>query len=574
MKALVSRIVLGLYGWLVLLATTLPAPLAAAQLEPQKHAAALLVVLDVSGSMKDSVTGGVKRELAQRGLLHTLETVPADTAVGLRLLGQGPSRDDCTATTTAVEFGSFDRSVWESALATVRWDGETPLVYSMREALQSLREVNAVRKEILLIGDGEETCGEDPVGVARTEAGDIPIHTISLGERVSNQLAGIALVTGGTYTRAFDEASFAIATSGALPEIPDAFDVTAGSLPATSSAGRLDVIIDVSNSMWGQIGGRPKIALAREALQGALRDLPPDVAIGLRAYGHRVNVEDKEAGCADTERLLVPAAGNGPTIIDLVNGLTPRGQTPIAKSLQEAGADLREEGGVGTVLLVSDGVESCGGDPVAVASDLRASGLDIVLHTVGLGVTNEDAEALAALATAGGGQYFNALTGSELLLGINAAVRSSAEFILQADLVNKFPQNVMRVKGGSTVPESEHLERGTYSFVDDLFNEQRYFSVSGQPGEMITLSGMVCALAVTRNRRTGVIGYLGNTNMMFSAGVTVDGEDVPRTTLIVRGDMGEWKETQLPVGSDGLARFWFGRTQGAVHRDMIFRLSR
>ena len=573
MKAFLSRIVLGAHGGLVLLAAILQASLAAAQPGPPKHAAALLVVLDVSGSMKESVVGGVKRELAQRGLLHTLETVSTDTVVGLRLLGQGPTGDDCAATTMAVQFEAFDRSTWESALTTVRWDGETPLVYSMREALQSLREVDAVRKEILLIGDGEETCGEDPVGVARAEAGDVLIHTISLGERVSNQLAGIALVTGGTYTRAFDEASFAIASSSALPEIPNAFDATAGSLPATGSAGRLDVIIDVSNSMWGQIGGQPKIELAREALQGALRDLPSGVEIGLRAYGHRVNVEDKEAGCADTERLLVPAAGNGPTIINLVNGLTPRGQTPIAKSLQEAGADLREEGGIGTVLLVSDGVESCGGDPVSIASDLRASGLDIALHTVGLGVTNEDAEALAALATAGGGQYFNALTGSELLLGINAAVRSSAEFILQADPVNQFPQNVMRVNGGSTVPESEHLERGTYSFVDHLFNEQRYFSVSGQPGELITLRGMVCALAVTRNRRTGVIGYQGNTNMMFGGGLTANGETVPRTSLTVRGDMGEWKETQLPVGPDGVARFWIGRTQGAIHRDMIFQVS-
>ena len=549
-------------------------PLTATQLAPPKQTAALLVVLDVSGSMKESVAGGVKRELAQRGLLHTLEAIPVDTVVGLQLLGQGPTGDDCTATTMAVQFEAFDRSTWESALTAVRWDGETPLVYSMRKALQSLREVNATRKEILLIGDGEETCGEDPVGVARAEAGDVPIHTISLGERVSNQLAGIALVTGGTYTRAFDETSFAIATSGALPEIPDTVDATAGSLPATGSAGRLDVIIDVSNSMWGQISGRPKIELAREALQGALRDLPSDVAIGLRAYGHRVDVEDKEAGCADTERLLAPAAGNGPAIVNLVNRLRPRGQTPIAKSLQEAAADLREEGGVGTVLLVSDGVESCGGDPVSVANDLRASGLDIVLHTVGLGVTNEDAEALAALATAGGGQYFNALTSSELLLGINAAVRSSAEFILQVDLVNQFPQNVMRVKGGSTAPESEHLERGTYSFVDHLFNEQRYFSVSGQPGELITLKGMVCALAVTRNRRTGVIGYQGNTNMMFAHGVTADGEDVPRTSLTVRGDMGEWKETQLPVGPDGVARFWIGRTQGAIHRDMIFQVSK
>ncbi len=62
--------------------------------------------------------------------------------------------------------------------------------------------------------------------------------------------------------------------------------------------------------------------------------------------------------------------------------------------------------------------------------------------------------------------------------------------------------------------------------------------------------------------------------MMFGGGVTADGDDVPRTSLTVRGDMGAWKETQLPVGSDGLVRFWFGRTQGVVHRDMIFRVSR
>jgi hypothetical protein len=569
-----SRIVLRVRWWIVLFTAVLPAPLVASQQEPPEHPAALLVVLDVSGSMNESVEGGVKRELAQRGLMNTLETVPADAVVGLQLLGQGPTDDDCGATATAVEFGPFDRLTWETALATVRWDGETPLVYSMRAALQSLREVNAARKEILLIGDGEETCGQDPVGVAREEAGDIPIHTISLGERVSNQLAGIALMTGGTYTRAFDEASFAVATSSAIPEIRDNLVAVAGSPLATGSANRLDVIIDVSNSMWSQIGGRPKIELAREALQGALHDLPPDVAVGLRAYGHRVSVENRNSGCADTERLLIPAPGNGSAIVGIANGLTPRGQTPIARSLREAGADLREEGGAGIILLMSDGVESCGGDPVAVVSNLRASGLDVILHTVGLGVTNEEAEVLAALAIAGGGRYFNAPTGSELLVGIDTAVRSSSEFVLQADPVNQFPRNVVRVEGGARVSESELLELGTYSFVDHLFREQRYFAVFGQPGEMITLSGMVCALAVTRNRRTGVIGYLGNTNMMFGAGVTVDGEDVPRTTLIVRGDMGEWKETQLPVGSDGLARFWFGRVQGAVHRDMIFRLSR
>ena len=69
----------------------------------------------------------------------------------------------------------------------------------MRAALDELRGTNAVQREMLIIGDGEETCGEDPVGVARAEADGVRIHTISLGEAVSHQLAGIALVTNGTY---------------------------------------------------------------------------------------------------------------------------------------------------------------------------------------------------------------------------------------------------------------------------------------------------------------------------------------------------------------------------------------
>ena len=137
--------------------------------------------------------------------------------------------------------------------------------------------------------------------------------------------------------------------------------------------------------------------------------------------------------------------------------------------------------------MVSDGVESCGGDPISVMTELRASGLDVVLHTVGLGVKGDEATALEALATAGGGMYFDAPTGSELLVGISAAVRFSSEFVLQSDLVNQFPRDVVRVQGGSTVSGSEVLELGTYSFENHLFKEKRFFSVSGTPGEKITL---------------------------------------------------------------------------------------
>ena len=435
--------------------------------------------------------------------------------------------------------------------------------------------MNAVRREMLIIGDGEETCGEDPVGVARAEAGDIRIHTISLGEAVSHQLAGIALVTNGTYARAFDETTFDEATGVTVPSgdqsAPAASDPAAGDTGIAPS--RLEVVLDVSNSMWGQVDGRAKIELAREALGGALADFPADVPVGLRAYGHRVSFEDQAEGCVDTERLLAPASGNAPEVVALARSLTPRGQTPIARSLEEAGADLRAEGGGAVILLVRDGVESCGGDPEAVAAELRASGLQVVLHTVGLGVAPDEAEALSALAEAGGGTYFDAPNADDLIQGVTTAVQSSTEFVLQQDDVAAFPRDVVRVRGGEAVADAEILEPGTFSFVEHMFREERYFAVRGQPGETLTLRGMVSALSIGRTR-TGAATYQGFPSMMIGQRVDAAGERLRGGNLLVRGDMGTWVEMELQVGEDGLARFRLGRPLGNVHRDMIFSVVR
>ena len=452
---------------------------------------ALIVVLDASGSMKESVVGGVKSDLAQRGLLRTLARLPAETGVGLRLLGEGDEEDDeCVASRRAIPFAEFEADRWRAALNAIRWRGATPLSHSIREALADLRGVQARRKEILVLSDGEETCGHDPIGTARHEVEGVRIHTISLGERVSHQLAGIALVTSGSYSIAFDDTTFGEATADSLPdlprELPDADNISSGS----PGGGVLEVILDVSNSMWGQVDGRVKMELAREALRGALAELPTSVPVGLRAYGHRVLHEDKQRGCQDTQLLMPPTPNGASRVLGTADGLSPRGQTPIALSLRAAGEDLRAAGGHGTLLLISDGIESCGGDPVAVAEELRASGLRVVLHTVGLGVNAEAAASLGALASAGGGQYFNALTAEELMSGVGVAVRTSRDFILSEQELSGFPSTVTRVQGGDSVQEAELLEPGYYSFRDHLFNQQRYFAVRGTPGKSIALADL------------------------------------------------------------------------------------
>jgi|GEM_PF-2917446 len=90
---------------------------------------------------------------------------------------------------------------------------------------------------------------------------------------------------------------------------------------------------------------------------------PDGTNLGLIAYGHR------QAGdCADIETLLEPQPVDKQHFIDTVNEINPKGKTPIAASLEQAAEVLKYRDHNATVVLISDGLESCHGDPCAVAA--------------------------------------------------------------------------------------------------------------------------------------------------------------------------------------------------------------
>jgi len=181
-------------------------------------------------------------------------------------------------------------------------------------------------------------------------------------------------------------------------------------------------IFDASNSMWGQIDGVAKIETARETLNEALAALESEAGIGLLAFGHR-----RSGDCDDVEVLADVDALSGAELQALVDGITPRGRTPLAGSLR-AGGDLligRGTGG-GAIVLISDGIETCGGDPCGVAAELRQSGVEVRVHTVGFDVDAEAERQLACIAEAGGGRYFHAADGPALRTAM-AEVRQVAQ---------------------------------------------------------------------------------------------------------------------------------------------------
>jgi Ca-activated chloride channel family protein len=180
-------------------------------------------------------------------------------------------------------------------------------------------------------------------------------------------------------------------------------------------------ILDASGSMWGQVEGRSKIEVAREVLIGLIRDLPDNARVGLTAYGHR-----SKGDCRDVEELFPLAPIEKDKLAAAIDSLNPKGKTPIHLSVKMTAEKLRDREDAATVILVSDGKETCGGDPCALVEELRESGVKFVMHVIGFDVTAEEGEQLTCMAEAGGGRYFNAATADELKTAAREVVKETA----------------------------------------------------------------------------------------------------------------------------------------------------
>lgn len=179
--------------------------------------------------------------------------------------------------------------------------------------------------------------------------------------------------------------------------------------------GNLVCILDASGSMWGQIDGKAKIEIAKETLANLIQGLPDSLLVGLVAYGHRT-----KGDCEDVEVLSTLGTLDKQALIDQVQSLTPKGKTPLTESVRRTAASLREAEGKTTILLVSDGKETCNGDPCALVRELKESGIDFVLDVIGFDVKADEREQLECMANAGGGVYYNAEDASQFQSALSA----------------------------------------------------------------------------------------------------------------------------------------------------------
>lgn len=182
-------------------------------------------------------------------------------------------------------------------------------------------------------------------------------------------------------------------------------------------AGQAMIVLDASGSMWGQINGKPKLEIARETLATVLADTPKGMELGLVAYGHR-----QKGSCDDIELVVPAATGTGPAISAAAGKMKFLGMTPLSAAVTRAARELRHTERKATVILITDGLETCQADPCAVGKALEESGVDFTAHVVGFGLSAEEGKQVACLAENTGGRYFAAADAAALAQALTQTV--------------------------------------------------------------------------------------------------------------------------------------------------------
>lgn len=180
------------------------------------------------------------------------------------------------------------------------------------------------------------------------------------------------------------------------------------------------VIFDASGSMLQRIDGVPRVAIARQTLAGLVADVIPEgTGFALRVFGHR------EAGSCRSDLELPLAPLDPATAAEVINGINAKNlaRTPLGKSIELAADDLAAASGKRLLIVLTDGEETCDGDPAAAIEGLRARGWDVIVNVVGFAIDDAAVEAeFAAWAALGGGSYFSAADQAGLAAALTHAV--------------------------------------------------------------------------------------------------------------------------------------------------------
>lgn len=270
--------------------------------------------------------------------------------------------------------------------------------------------------------------------------------------------------------------------------------VMASSVGADTGSAKTILVLDASGSMWGQIDGTPKISIAQDVVGDLLQTIPDDQSLGLSAYGH-----NRKGDCTDIETLVEPGINNRETIEAAVNAISPKGKTPLSEAVLRAAETLKYEEDKATVILISDGVETCNFDPCAVGAQLEEAGIDFTAHVVGFDVAGPEQDGLRCLAENTGGQFLSAANAEELGTALQTVAAApppepiDVTFVAQVEdtdiaLTEGLVWTVTNTDTGDIRLQGEAVERIIQSFAPDASYRIEVLRVTDEEQAVVEMS--------------------------------------------------------------------------------------
>ena len=195
-----------------------------------------------------------------------------------------------------------------------------------------------------------------------------------------------------------------------------------GAYPAYAKT-NIMFIVDASGSMKEKVEGQTRMDAAKDVLGKTLESMPETANLGLMVYGHR-----KAKDCSDIE-LVSPLGGDDAAALQkTISGLEAKGETPIAESIKQASKSFSAfKGQDNKIILVTDGLEECQGDPCAAAKEAKESGLEVAVDVVGFTLGDEEAKAVQCITEATGGKYYGAADVEALTTALQEAAKPEPE---------------------------------------------------------------------------------------------------------------------------------------------------
>ena len=205
---------------------------------------------------------------------------------------------------------------------------------------------------------------------------------------------------------------------------------------SVNAADKAIIVFDASGSMWGQLEGKTKIAIAKETLADVVTNWNEEKQLGLLAYGHR-----RKGDCKDIETLVPVGKIDKASMISKVKKINPKGKTPISASIRMAADELKFTEDNATIILISDGKETCNADPCETAAELEKLGVNFTAHVIGFGVDKETSEQLQCIAANTGGLYFPANNSEQLNDALKQVVEKAKVITIRA--INENEGNIL-----------------------------------------------------------------------------------------------------------------------------------